>query len=68
MENKILKYKMFKGSVEFSKEDNYYFGKILHTGRDLILYEGSTLKELEEDFKEAIDDYIEDFTERRKSY
>ena len=32
MENKILKYKMFKGSVEFSKEDNYYFGKILHTG------------------------------------
>ena len=53
-----LSYKGFAGSVEFSEEDNLYFGKILGiTG--LISYEGETYDELISDFQGAVDDYMD---------
>ena len=53
-----ISYKGFTGSVEFSEEDNLYFGKILGiTG--LISYEGETYDELISDFQGAVDDYME---------
>ena len=51
-----LEYKGYYGTVEFSKEDNCLFGKVKGMGKDLIVYEGKTIDELSEDFKQCIDD------------
>lgn len=55
----FLEYKGYKGSVEYSREDNCLFGKVQGLGKDLIVYEGNTLDELRKDFEEGIDSYIE---------
>ena len=55
----FLEYKGYKGSVEYSKEDNCLFGKVQGMSKVLILYEGQTLDELRKDFEEGIDSYIE---------
>ena len=60
---KHLEYKGYTGTIEYSKEDNLLYGKVLGI-KGLISYEGKTGKELEEDFKEAIDAYLEDCKER----
>lgn len=51
-------YKGYTGSVEYSSEDKCLFGEVQGI-RSLILYEGQTLEELEADFRDAIDDYLE---------
>jgi predicted HicB family RNase H-like nuclease len=56
---KNLEYKGYTGSIEYSQEDDVLFGKILGIN-GLISYEGKTGKELEKDFKEAIDIYLVD--------
>ena len=54
-----LEYKGYKGSVEYSKEDNCLFGKVQGMSKALILYEGQTLDELRQDFEAGVDSYIE---------
>lgn len=54
-----LEYKGYTGSIEYSREDDLLFGKVLGI-RGLISYEGKTGNELEKDFKEAIDTYLTD--------
>jgi predicted HicB family RNase H-like nuclease len=54
-----LEYKGYKGSVEYSKEDNCLFGKVQGMSKALILYEGNTLDELRKDFEAGVDSYIE---------
>lgn len=57
-----LEYKGYKGSIEYSKEDNCFCGKVQGMGNEaLILYEGSTINELQKDFKEGIDSYLEGY-------
>lgn len=55
---KNLEYKGYTGSIEYSKEDELLYGKVLGI-RGLISYEGMTGPALEEDFKIAVDDYLE---------
>lgn len=52
-----MEYKNYVGSVEFSENDGVFFGKVMGI-RALISYEGSTAKELVEDFHNAVDDYL----------
>ena len=54
---KQLRYKGYTGSIEYSNEDELLFGNVLGI-TSLILYEGKTGKELEKDFREAVDDYL----------
>jgi predicted HicB family RNase H-like nuclease len=56
---KQLEYKGYTGSIEYSKEDDVLYGKVLGV-KGLISFEGKTGKELEDDFKEAIDAHISD--------
>ena len=53
-----LEYKGYKGSVEYSKEDNCLFGKVQGMSKDLITYEGQTLDELRKDFEDGVDSYL----------
>lgn len=61
---KYLKHDGYIGDINFSKEDNLHYGKILGIYA-LVLYDGKNLEELKEDFKEAIRCY-EEFFETEK--
>jgi predicted HicB family RNase H-like nuclease len=54
----ILQYKDFIGSVHFSAEDGAFFGKIEGIN-DLVTFEGTTVDEIKNAFREAVDDYID---------
>lgn len=55
-----IKYKGFIGSIEIEHEDDTLYGKVLGLEKGtLITYEGNTISELKEDFKNAVEDYIE---------
>ncbi len=56
---KNLEYKGYTGSIEYSKEDDLLYGKVLGIN-GLISFEGKTGKDLELDFIEAIDEYLAD--------
>lgn len=57
MINSFMQYKGYIGSVEISEEDECLFGKVQGINA-LVSYEGSTVKELVEDFHTAINDYL----------
>ena len=59
----LLSYKNYNGTVEHSKEDNCLYGKVIGI-KSLLSYEGDSAKELEQDFQNAIDTYLEDCEER----
>lgn len=52
-----MEYKGYVGTVEFSEEDGVFFGKVMGI-RALISYEGTTARELVEDFHGAVEDYL----------
>lgn len=55
--NNTMEYKGYVGSVEFSEADGVFYGKVMGI-RDLISYEGTTAKELVEDFHTSVEDYL----------
>lgn len=57
MNNELLEYQGYQGSVEFSKEDKILFGKILFID-SLIMYHGASVDELEAAFHSAVDEYL----------
>ena len=69
--NNTMEYKGYIGTVEFSAVDEVFYGKVLGI-RALISYEGTTARELIEDFHGAVDTYLElclaQHTEPEKAY
>lgn len=53
-----MTYKGYYGSVEFSDEDNIFFGRIIGIN-DHITYEGDNVKSLRRDFEQAVEDYLD---------
>ena len=53
-----MKYKGYDGSIQYSKEDGVYHGKIQNID-DLVNYESKKLKDIKEAFVKAVDDYLE---------
>ena len=60
-----IQYKGYVGSVEFSEEDEIFYGKVMGV-RSLISYEGENEKELLNDFHNAVDDYLKTCVEEVK--
>ena len=58
-----LSYKNYNGTVEYSKEDDCLFGKVIGI-KSLLSYEGESIKELKADFHKVIDEYLADCRER----
>ena len=54
-----MKYKGYWAKVEYSDEDECFWGEIEGLKKDLILFEGNSVKELKQDFKDAIDHYLQ---------
>jgi predicted HicB family RNase H-like nuclease len=57
MSKKILEYKGFQGSVEFSLEAGVLHGKILLID-DLVTYEADNITDLNDAFIDSVDDYL----------
>jgi predicted HicB family RNase H-like nuclease len=53
-----LEYKDFVGSVNFSEDDDVFFGKIEGINA-LVTFEGQTVQELKRAFHDAVSDYLE---------
>ena len=54
-----LEYKGYFGTIEYSETDKCFYGKVLGMNKSCITYEGESASELIEDFKGAIDMYLE---------
>jgi predicted HicB family RNase H-like nuclease len=52
-----LIYKNYIGSVNFSEEDEVFYGKIEHVN-DLITFESDNAHTLKKAFEKAVDDYL----------
>jgi len=53
-----LKYKDYLATLEFSAEDEVFYGRLFGIN-DLVSFEGSSVKEIKIAFEEAVEDYIE---------
>lgn len=54
----IIEYKGYWARVKYSDEDECFYGKVEGLKKALILFEGTTVKELKKDFKDAIDEHL----------
>jgi predicted HicB family RNase H-like nuclease len=52
-----LKYKGYTGTVTFDAEDRIFYGRLMGLA-DIITFEGASVKELEKDFRFAVDEYL----------
>ena len=52
-----LTYKDYIGTVEFSAEDEVFYGSLFGI-QDLVTFEGKSVKDLKNSFKEAVNDYL----------
>ena len=59
----MLKYKNYIGHVEFDQDAETFFGEVINT-RDVITFQGETVKDLKKAFRDSIKDYIEYCHER----
>ena len=59
----MLKYKGYNGTVEYDDEAKIFHGEILDT-KDVITFQGKSVDEIENAFRESIDDYLEFCKER----
>lgn len=68
----MMKHKGYTGSVEFDPDGRIFHGRILGITADIITFQGTTVDELERDFREAVDDYLdlcaEDGVEPQRPY
>ena len=53
----ILQYKGYFARVEFSVEDRLLYGKIEGI-RDLVNFESESIEDIEQEFRNAVDDYL----------
>ena len=61
-----LKYLDYTATIHFSADDDVFFGKVIGIN-DLITFEGTSVVELKDAFKECVDDYLETCEALKKS-
>jgi len=59
----MMEYKGYFAKVEFDDDANIFHGEVINL-RDVITFEGETVKELKQAFQDSIDDYL-DFCDER---
>jgi predicted HicB family RNase H-like nuclease len=53
-----MRYKGYEGSISYDDEAEIFHGEVINT-RDVITFQGTSVKELKKAFKGSIDDYLE---------
>ena len=59
----MLQYKGYSGHVDFDSEAGLFHGEVVDT-RDVITFQGTSVSELEQAFRDSIDDYLDFCSER----
>ena len=59
----MLQYKDYTGHVEFDAEARLFHGEVIDL-QDVVTFQGTSVKELEEAFRDSVDDYLEFCKER----
>jgi predicted HicB family RNase H-like nuclease len=54
----MLKYKGYSGHVEYDEKAKLFHGEVLDT-RDVITFQGTSVDEIEQSFRDSIDDYLD---------
>ena len=52
-----MRYKGYEGNITFDEDAEIFHGEVINT-KDVITFQGSSVKELKKSFKESIDDYL----------
>ena len=58
-----MEYKGYSAKVEFDDDANIFHGEVINL-RDVITFEGETVKKLKQAFQDSVDDYL-DFCAQR---
>ena len=66
MHDNTMHYKGYVGSVEYDGRDKVFHGRVLGIS-DIVAFEGDSVARLEEDFQNAVDDYLDACREAGKS-
>jgi predicted HicB family RNase H-like nuclease len=53
-----MKYKGYQGTVTYDDEAKIFYGEVVGL-KDVITFQGTTVDELDQAFKDSIDDYLE---------
>jgi predicted HicB family RNase H-like nuclease len=54
----MMEYKGYSAKVEFDSDANIFHGEVINL-RDVITFEGETVKELKQAFQDSVDDYLD---------
>jgi len=52
-----MKYKGYEGIVNFDEDAGKFCGEVINT-RDVITFHGTSVKELQQAFRDSVDDYL----------
>ena len=61
----MMKYKGYQGQVEYNDSARIFHGRIIGI-RSVITFEGKNVDEIEQAFRESVDDYLEWCVQRNK--
>ncbi len=53
----MIEYKGYEGSFEFDEENKLFRGKVSNID-DLVTFQGKSIKEVQEAFEDAVDEYV----------
>ena len=59
----MMEYKGYFAKVEFDDEASIFYGEVINL-RDVITFQGQTVDELRQTFRDSVDDYLEFCIER----
>ena len=54
-----MNYKGYEAVIEFDDEDRLFVGRVINT-KDVIVFDGLSVDELEQSFHAVVDEYLED--------
>jgi predicted HicB family RNase H-like nuclease len=54
-----MKYKGYEAMIEYEEEDRLFFGRVINI-KDVIVFDGLSVDELEQAFHYVIDEYLAD--------
>ncbi len=60
-----MKYKGYEAIVEYDELDRLFTGRVINT-RDILVFDGESVDELDESFHAVVDEYLEDCEATKK--
>ncbi len=61
-----MKYKEYKAVIEYDEDDRLFFGRVINI-KDIIVFDGLSVDELEQAFQSVIEQYLADCQAANKS-